>query len=205
MCSGLFVIALREFTDKLLKDVAHICGGYLVGGHIALCRNKFLNNNKQYISVRHCTHLIGKLEICYDVKHISRKALQIGFKVGVDVIRISDKSTKIKLACIVERIACGFAEDTVTGFTLDRHFVQLFSHLHNSVLCRCKSVIKAFQHRHRQNDFAVFVRLEQSDKVCGNLPYKIGFFLNVDICLLLQSIYRHSFISLIEMVRYLTL
>ena len=170
MSTSLLVIRFGEFPDQFLKDITHVSGGDFLWGHIALCGVELLQGHEQNAALDHQLHGVGKVKVINDVLDIGGEALQIGFKVDFHIVRISNQLCKIVVAGIIEIIARDAAQDTIPGSTLHVLGIQLLRHLYNGRFGGLQCVIKTLQYGHRQNHFAILMRLEQAHQMGGNLP-----------------------------------
>ena len=185
----MFVVRFGEFTDQFFKDIAHIGGGDFVRGHIALFGAELLQGHKQNAALYHQLDRIGKVKVFNNILYVRGKPLQIGVKVAFHVVRVCHQLGKVKVAGIIEIPLGDLAQNAVAGLALDLLLVQLSCHFHNGIFGGLQGIVKAFQHRHRQNDLAVFVGLEQAYQMGGNVPNQVGFCLYIRVCLVLQFLH----------------
>ena len=183
--TSLFVVGFGEFADQLFKNVAHVGGGDFLRGHIALAGIELLQGDVEDTALDHQLDGIVKVEVLNDVLDIGGKTLKIGFKVALHVVRLCHQPCKIEVAGVVEVVAGNAAEDAVTRSTLDVLRIQLLCHGDHSILGRLQGIVKTLQNRHRQNDLAVLVGLEQAHQMGGNLPDQVSLCTDVGIRLLL--------------------
>ena len=125
--SGVLVVRLRESSDNLLKDVAHLQVGDHIRVQVGLGSGELLDDDVEDTLVGHSCDLAVKLELFQNVLDILRETVQIVPEVGLDVIRVIQQPLKGELTGIIKRLARGVAQQHIPhgeilhGFVLLQH------------------------------------------------------------------------------------
>ena len=183
MLAGLVVVVLVEPPDQLLEDRAHgvvVEAGmperavqltHFVGAEVDRRVEELFDQGAEGIGLGEPRDLVAELELLQDVLDVRREAVEVVNEVGPQLLRVGSgpKVTQGEGRGVIEVLPGLITQRLV--LVPDACLIESRLHPHDRGLAGLQGRVQPAQHRHRQDDVAVFAPgIEVAQYVIGDVP-----------------------------------
>ena len=166
---------LGKAAHQILEDIAAVHRRDPIRPQVTLGGIELTDHQVQGVALHHAADDGVEVELGKHVLDVGREARQIVPEVCLDVLRVGEQGVKGELADVVKLIAACLGEKAV----LHGEVFDLFVFRQHRVMRGQQAVMKALDHRHRQDHEAVLVRLEWPAQHIRHVPDHRGLLSNV--------------------------